>query len=198
MSAAPKHREAVVHAALALFRRKGYAATGLNDIVEESGAPKGSLYHYFPDGKAAIGEAAVREASRRVVETLSALTARTRSAGQLIKAHAELLAGWMEQSGFRDGSPTTTILLETAPADPAITKAGRDSFDAWRAVLSARLVQDGLTPRRAERLATLAIAALDGALVQARVERSGAPILTAAEELDRLIKQDIRARREER
>ena len=42
-----------------LFRRQGYAGTGLNDIVELSGAPKGSLYHYFPDGKASIAEAAV-------------------------------------------------------------------------------------------------------------------------------------------
>jgi TetR/AcrR family transcriptional repressor of lmrAB and yxaGH operons len=43
MSAPPRHRGAIVRAAAALFRRNGYAATGINEIAEVSGAPKGSL-----------------------------------------------------------------------------------------------------------------------------------------------------------
>ena len=62
MPAVPKHRKPIVDAAVTLFRRQGYAGTGLNDIVDTSGAPKGSLYHYFPDGKASIAVAAVEEA----------------------------------------------------------------------------------------------------------------------------------------
>ena len=68
MPAVPKHREPITDAAVRLFRRKGYAATGLNEIVEVSGAPKGSLYHYFPEGKASIAVAAVEEAGRRVAK----------------------------------------------------------------------------------------------------------------------------------
>jgi AcrR family transcriptional regulator len=59
LPAIPKHRQPIVNAAVTLFRRQGYSATGLNDIVDESGAPKGSLYHYFPAGKASIAVAAV-------------------------------------------------------------------------------------------------------------------------------------------
>ena len=71
MPAVPKHRKPIVDAAVTLFRRQGYAGTGLNDIVDTSGAPKGSLYHYFPDGKASIAVAAVEEAGRRVAETMT-------------------------------------------------------------------------------------------------------------------------------
>jgi AcrR family transcriptional regulator len=188
MSAPPKHRRAIVDAAVTLFRQKGYAATGLSDIVELSGAPKGSLYHYFPDGKASIGEAAVREAGRRIADTVRELAAKSASAGELIKAHARLLAKWMAQSGYRDGSPMTTVLLESAPADAAVTAAGREAHEHWRRIIAEMLVADGIAPARAERLAILAIAALDGALVQARVEQSGAPILAAAEELDSLLR----------
>ena len=60
MSAPPRHRGAIVRAAATLFRRNGFAATGINEIAEVSGAPKGSLYHYFPDGKDQIAEAAIR------------------------------------------------------------------------------------------------------------------------------------------
>jgi TetR/AcrR family transcriptional repressor of lmrAB and yxaGH operons len=187
MPAPPKHREAIVDAAVTLFRQKGYAASGLNDIVALSGAPKGSLYHYFPKGKAQIGAAAVTEAGRRIVAMVEKLAASAPSAGVLVAAHAALLAGWLAASGFRDGAPMTTVLLETAPAEPEITAAGAEAFGAWRAILIRRLLADGHAPDRAERLATLAIAVLDGAMVQARVARSGAPLTDAAAELRRLI-----------
>lgn len=187
MPAAPKHRQAIVDAAVTLFRQKGYAATGLNDIVALSRAPKGSLYHYFPNGKAQIGAAAVREAGRRIVDTVEQLAAAAPSAGVLVAAHASLLAGWMAASDYRDGAPMTTVLLESAPANLEITAAGEAALAAWRSILASRLVADGYAPDRARRLAVLAVAALDGALVQARVARSTAPLTEAAGELRRLL-----------
>lgn len=187
MPAPPKHRQAIVDAAVTLFRQRGYAATGLNDIVALSGAPKGSLYHYFPAGKASIGEAAVREAGRRIGETVRELAASAPSAGALIRAHATLLAQWMAQSGYRDGAPMTTVLLENAPADAAITAAGLAALGEWRAILAERLIADGFSSERAARLAMLAIATLDGALIQARVVQSAAPIEAAAGELEALL-----------
>ena len=187
MAAPSKHREAIIDAAVTLFRQKGYSATGLNDIVEKSGAPKGSLYHYFPAGKASIGEAAVREAGRRICETVEVLAAQAPSAGGLILAHARLLSQWMAQSGYRDGAPMATVLLENAPQDPAITAAGLEAQANWRRILMDKLAADGFAADRAERLATLAIAVLDGALIQARVAQSGRPIEAAAAELESLL-----------
>ncbi|MBI1196265.1 MAG: TetR family transcriptional regulator [Phenylobacterium sp.] len=181
-----KHRDAIVDAAVRLFRQKGYAATGLAEIVEASGAPKGSVYHYFPGGKAAIGAAAVREAGRRVLGTVRGLAESTQSAGELVTAHAELLAAWMAQSGYRDGAPMTTVLLENAPQDGPITAAGQDALRAWSGELAARLERDGVASDRAQRLASLTLSALEGALVQARVEQSGLPLIIAAQELSRL------------
>jgi TetR/AcrR family transcriptional regulator, lmrAB and yxaGH operons repressor len=188
MAAQAKHRQAIVDAAVTLFRQNGYAATGLADIVAASGAPKGSLYYYFPNGKAQIAEAAVREAGRRVAETVQGLAAKAASGGDLVKAHARLLAHWMAQSGYRDGSPITTVLLENAPADDAITAAGAEAQREHRRIIAERLEADGFSPRRATRLAVLATAALDGALVQARIEQSGAPLIAAAEEFAALLK----------
>src|ERR1700723_4748930 len=114
MSAPPRHRGASVRAAAALFRRNGYAATGINEIADVSGAPKGSLYHYFPNGKDQIGEAAVRFAGRRVTRTFEQLLAKHKTTAALVKAYGRLLAGWMAASDFRDGCPITTTLLEAA------------------------------------------------------------------------------------
>src|ERR1700732_1444302 len=110
MPAIPKHRAPIIDAAVRLFRQQGYAGTGLNDIVDASGAPKGSLYHYFPAGKASIAVAAVEEAGRRVAETMTKLAGETRSTADLLRAHARLLSGWRRKAGFRGGFPVTTVL----------------------------------------------------------------------------------------
>jgi TetR/AcrR family transcriptional regulator, lmrAB and yxaGH operons repressor len=189
LPAIPKHRQPIIDAAVTLFRRQGYGATGLNEIVEDSGAPKGSLYHYFPAGKSSIAVAALEEAGRRVVKTLAQLARETPSTGELIRRHARLLAGWMRKSGFRDGCPITTVLLELAPKDRAVAQAGRQAYAGRLAVLTDKLVADGFPAERAERLAGLCVSAIQGALIQARVERSGTPIETAADELARMLDQ---------
>lgn len=187
MPARPKHRDAIVTAAVELFRRRGYSGTGLSDIVELSGAPKGSLYHYFPNGKLSIAEAAVRQAAKRSAGTIDELAGKHKSPGRIVRAYAELLAGWMKASGFRDGSPVATVLLETAPDDAAITAAGRDAYAERKDLLSQRLIGKGVPVARAKRLAGLVTSALEGSLIQARVEESEAPINDVAAELEKLL-----------
>lgn len=187
MAGKAKHRQPIIEAAVKLFRQRGYAATGLNDLVEESGSPKGSMYHYFPDGKPSIAAAAVEEAGRRVVNTIEELAATASSTADLLLAHAELLAGWMEKSGFRDGCPITTVLLELAPADRAVTEAGRRAFSARLRVLRTRLVDDGYDAHEAEAMALVCTNAMQGSLVMARVECSRIPIIQTAQQLGKIL-----------
>lgn len=194
MAASAKHRNAIVNTAAMLFRRQGFAATGINEIADGSGAPKGSLYHYFPKGKDQIGEAAVRFAGSRVTRTFQQLYESHKTASAMVKAYGRMLAGWMAESGFRDGCPITTTLLESAPASAAITAAGRDTLDAWRAIMTRALIRDGFARARAQKLARLTIAAIGGALVQARVERSAKPIHDVFDALAESLRLDAKAR----
>ncbi len=92
MSAKPLHRLNIVRAAAKLFRKQGYSRTGLNDILAESKAPKGSLYHYFPKGKEQLGEESLRFSAQVAVETLNALRVNHTTAPALLLAFAERLA----------------------------------------------------------------------------------------------------------
>lgn len=187
MAAKAKNRQRIIDAAVKLFRQRGYAATGLNDLVEASGSPKGSLYHYFPEGKPSIAVAAVEEAGCRVIETIEGIAARTCSTAELLVEHATMLAVWMEKSGFRDGCPMTTVLLELAPVDRAVTEAGRQAFAARLRILQACLIADGYEAQEAEAMALVCTTALQGSLVMARVECSRAPIERTAAQLARLL-----------
>jgi TetR/AcrR family transcriptional regulator, lmrAB and yxaGH operons repressor len=189
MPAPPKHRQSIIDSAVTLFRRKGYSGTGLADLVQHSGAPKGSLYHYFPAGKPAIAEAAVAFAGQRVVETLLYLDRETSSTADLVRGHARLLGKWMQASQFTDGCPITTVLLEMAPEDQAITEAGRLAYAARQDVLTSKLMRDGFSQAKSASLAILCSSAVQGSLIQSRVERSTAPIITTAEELALLLEQ---------
>lgn len=179
MAAQAKHRDEIVRTAAVLFRRQGYAGTGTNQIVAVSGAPKGSLYHYFPQGKEQIAQAAVEHAGALVRTTLARLLDQEPTPGAALRAYAVLLAGWLRESDFQDGCPITTTLLELAPVSRAVTDAGRAAFDGWTGVLAQALVSSGASGVQARRLATLAIAALEGALVLARVQQDTAPVIDA-------------------
>lgn len=186
MTAAAKHRDALLAASVKLFRQKGYAATGLAEILAESGAPKGSLYYYFPGGKAEIGAEAVQLAGKAVTRTLKDLAAEADGPGDLVRRYFDLLAGWMAASDYRDGCPITTTLLETVPEHKAIREAGAAAFADWAAVLEDTAASAGIAQLRAERLARFTISALEGALIQCRVSGDEAPLRLAAEELSAL------------
>jgi TetR/AcrR family transcriptional repressor of lmrAB and yxaGH operons len=195
MSAPPRHRGAIVRAAAALFRRNGYAATGINEIADVSGAPKGSLYHYFPRGKDQIGEAAVRFAGAGVVATLETLEREHGSASSMVRAYCKLLAGWMTKSGFRDGCPIATTLLESAPQSTDMATAGREAFAGWCAVIARALVRDGFGKAEAKRLSTLVVSSIEGALILARVEASAQPIEEVARALGAALRINASARK---
>ncbi len=180
MPQAAVHKAKLIEAAMRLFRRQGYASTGLAQILAESGAPRGSLYHYFPSGKEALGEAAVELAGRRIHEMLSGHAERHADPRRFLRAYCRTMAGWMAESEFRSGCPIATTLLENAPASPAITEAGRRAIDAWIEEIAGVFVRAGERRAAARRRAELVIAAMEGALILARVRQSEAPILEVA------------------
>jgi TetR/AcrR family transcriptional repressor of lmrAB and yxaGH operons len=171
VAAQGKHRQEIVRSAALLFRRQGYAATGTTQILAASGAPRGSLYHYFPRGKEQIGQAAVEHAGDVVTATLTRLIEREATPGAALREYARLLSAWLRDSGYRDGCPITTTLLELAPESETVSAAGRRAFADWTDTFSEALSAAGAEPEQARRLATLAVASLEGALVLARVHQ---------------------------
>lgn len=180
MANAARHKAGLVQTAMRLFRRQGYASTGLQQILAESGAPKGSLYHYFPGGKEELGEAAVHLAAERMSETLSGLTARHKTPATFVRAYCATMAGWMTESGFRSGCPIATTMLETAPHAPALTRAGATAFDRWIDIIAPVFRRECGSDAEARSEAQRLIASMEGALIVARVRRNARPITDIA------------------
>lgn len=176
MSAIPKHRDKIVRSAALLFRRKGYAATGMNDIVTLSGAPKGSVYHYFPGGKEQIAIETIRYASGLVAKTLTELSEAHATPSDMVRAYGKLLCGWLAKSEYQDGCPITTTLLELSATSEPVAAAGREAFTSWRDIYRSKLVASGVPEPRAAALASMAVTSFQGALILTKVEQSSQPV----------------------
>jgi TetR/AcrR family transcriptional repressor of lmrAB and yxaGH operons len=148
------------------FRGRGYAAAGL----AERGARRGSRHHHFPGGRAERGAAAVAAAGESVLRDLA------RDAPAFLEACGERLARWLEASGRRAGCPVATTLLETASDEPALEAAGRTARASWPARVAERFRADGVPEARASARAESVVAAVEGALLAARLQRSAEPI----------------------
>lgn len=180
-------RDAFVSSTAKLLRRQGYAATGLNEIVARSGAPRGSLYFHFPGGKQELALVAMEHSGEQLRGAIAAVMASPGGAARTVGGLIDALAAGLEASGYRDGCPIATVTLETAAnAEPIRLTADR-VFSSWLVELESALAAEGLAPEVARRRAMLVLAAVEGGLLLARARRDAAPLLAVRDELQTLL-----------
>jgi TetR/AcrR family transcriptional regulator, lmrAB and yxaGH operons repressor len=179
-----RSRTAFISATAELLRRQGYAATGLNEIVARSGAPKGSLYFHFPGGKRELAQAAMEQSGEQLRGAIAAVMAAETSFAAGLGSIIDLLGAGLEASGYRDGCPIATVTLEVAGgSDEDVRITAAEVFDGWLEALAERLRAEGLDEQAAERRALLVLSAIEGALILARARRDLAPLLAIRQEL---------------
>ncbi len=176
-------RDRLLDCAVDLLQRQGYHGTGLNELLERSEAPRGSLYHYFPGGKEQIGAEAIARAGAQVAAAIAHLLRAKPSAADAVEALAGLLAAGLEGSDFERGCPVATTALEVTPRSEPIRAAVQAGFESWLAPLRERLEATGFDRAEAARRADLAIAALEGALVLARARQNAQVLRDAGHQL---------------
>ena len=151
-------REGFVEATATLLQRRGYAASGLNEIVARSGAPRGSLYFHFPGGKQELAAAAMERSGRRLRDAIATVLAAHEDPIDGIGALIDGLAAGLLASGFRDGCPIATVALEQAAVEDTLRAAACGAFDSWLAVIARASARRW--PRRRHRRAPGAARAL--------------------------------------
>jgi len=169
-------RAKLVNATAELLARQGYHATGLAQIIDESGAPRGSLYFYFPGGKEELACAALEAAGAEWRERIEAIIAAASDLGDAVVAACSALADAMVASDYAFGCPIATVALEAATTSPAVFDAVNAHYAGWRLAIAARLESIGVAAVAARELATFVIAAIEGALLLAKVSRDVHPL----------------------
>jgi TetR/AcrR family transcriptional repressor of lmrAB and yxaGH operons len=174
-------RERMIQSAALLMRERGVEATSLSDVLEHSGAPRGSVYHHFPDGKAQLVEEATRYAGDFIAAALATALAQDDPVTAL-RGFTDTWLAVLRDSEYAAGCPVVAAAVE-GDGNPAAREAAGVAFQSWQASLADAIERHGIPSARAERLATLAIASIEGAVVLSRAQRSTAPLERVADEL---------------
>jgi TetR/AcrR family transcriptional repressor of lmrAB and yxaGH operons len=176
-------KEKTLAAAARLFTRRGYHGTALKDIIAAAGAPRGSLYFHFPNGKEEIGAAAVTLATKAVLDFIAHAVATSPNMPTFLTRLARGMAANLEQSGYQEGCPIATTALETGAQSDVLGKAARHAFATWEQEIERGLVRFGMKAGEARRAATAILSQLEGALLLARTYRSLEPMRRAEKAL---------------
>jgi AcrR family transcriptional regulator len=182
-------RDRMVRSAAQLIRRKGVSGTGMREIVTEADAPRGSLQHYFPGGKEELVSDALLWAGDMTAQllrrNLRELESRTPSA-----LLAAIVDGWRRdliREKFSVGCPLVAAAADTAASSSQLREVLRRAFDGWLEPLSESLIELGVPVERSGNLALVIVAALEGAIILARVRRDVTPFDALVSELGPLL-----------
>jgi len=173
----------MLKAAADLLHRQGYASTGLNQILEESQAPKGSLYFHFPGGKEELVAEALQASACSLTELLERVLENAPTIDDAIDAIVAYFAAQLEGSQYTKGCPVATVALEQAATSDPLHRTCADAYARWQALIAKRLERDGFAAERADSLANFALATIEGALLLCRAHRSTEPLRRAGKEL---------------
>ncbi|MEO6887804.1 MAG: TetR/AcrR family transcriptional regulator [Ktedonobacteraceae bacterium] len=181
-------RDQIIETTCDLLEAQGYHATGLNQILAESGAPKGSLYYYFPQGKEELTAAAIDRTGKLVAERIKAGLASSDDPGVAIQAFVRTIAYHVEASGFRSGGPLMIVAMETAISSERLNIACREAYALLQNAFREKLLAGGYAGARAASLATFITSAIEGGIILSRTNHSGDPLREVADMLGQVLK----------
>lgn len=192
----PTPRERMVVSAALLIRERGAHPTAIADVLEHSGAPRGSAYHYFPGGRTQLLCEAIDYAGEYVAARIARADTGLAALDGLVAYYRKQLV----RSEYRAGCPVVAVTVEAGdPAEqdqatPVIDRAAA-AFARWTDLIAERLVADGVRAARAEELAMLTTTAIEGAIIVARACRDLKPLESVHGQLHDLLQAELSERK---
>ncbi len=177
----------MVRAAADLMQRRGYLGTGINDILAQAQAPRGSLYHHFPSGKRELASEAVHYTGKRFARDLETAAASAPSLATYLDAIAALSKRDLIATDFDAACPVAATALDVPSDHTDLIVACDQAFRLWARSMAVALVGKGVSADRAEPLADLILRAMFGAIMTARVARNVEPIDATMAQLKMLV-----------
>ncbi|HVQ50990.1 MAG TPA: TetR/AcrR family transcriptional regulator [Mycobacterium sp.] len=169
-----------------VMRERGAAGVTIDEVLARSGAPRGSVYYHFPDGRNQILTEALQYAGEAITEVIDEAAAK--GGLFLVRQFVEFWEDLLVESDFTAGCPVVAAAIGSADDEPQLTTVAGSIFRRWRDALTRAFVSDGFDEPCAASLAIMCIASLEGAVVLCRSTRSVEPLRAVTDEVEFLIK----------
>jgi AcrR family transcriptional regulator len=175
----------MVQSAAALIGSQGMNATSFSDVLADSGAPRGSIYFHFPDGKRELARDAIRWTSEQVIAHMRASSAD--SAAEVVRHFVALFQHVAEVSNGAAGCAVAGVTIDVPASDEELLIDAREAFHSWVDLLSEQLRDVGVAKKRAREIALTCVASVEGALILCRAEGGAAPLDAVAKQMALLV-----------
>ena len=168
-------KQRMLDSAVLLLRERGAAGVTVDAVLAHSGAPRGSVYHHFPGGRNEMVLGAVRQAG----DYIATMVGESAAEGDVQQMVQRLVAFWkraLTKTDYRAGCPVAAMALDSRDLVPDAGDLVREIFGRWQASLAEVLSASGFAAQRAQRLATLVVSAIEGAIILCRAHRDLGPL----------------------
>ena len=170
----------MLQAAETLLRESGLSGAGIKQLVARSGAPVGSVYHFFPGGKRQIvTETLQRHAGKAVHLFQRAFGDASVPLPERVRALFRMAAKGFEAAGADKGCAIGCVTLDLRASDESLRQVCDASFNEWVDEIASHMPWPDAETRRS--FAMMIVLALEGAFVLARAGHSGDAFTTAGD-----------------
>lgn len=178
----------MLDATVQLLRERGASAVTVDAVIARSRAPRGSVYHHFPGGRNEMILAAIRQAADYISSGIDAAL----ESGDPVAGLEGFVRFWkktLRDTDYLAGCPIVAVAVDAHQDLPEAAALAREVFAHWQSRLQQVLINRGTDPARAARLATLLVAAVEGAVILCRTHRDHTPLDDVLIELKPLLQQ---------
>ena len=179
-------RTKMLVSAAQVMRERGAAGVTIDEVLARSGAPRGSVYYHFPDGRNQILTEALRYSGDAITAMID--DAAGWGARALLREFVEFWVRQLSDSNFTAGCPVVAAAIGSDDDDPKLSTDAGVILGRWCTALTRAFVNDGFDDAGAASLAVTSIAALEGAIVLCRSTRSADPLRQVGDQLEFLVK----------
>lgn len=173
-------REKILQTATRLFHMNGYHATGLNQIIKESGAPKGSLYYHFPDGKEQLASEAIDRFGDLIAANILEDTQNEVDPLKAFQTHILKIADKFKDvdgvPDFADSLPIGLMAVETALVNERLRLKCEAVFERFEQIYTNKLLESDYTEEQARFISSTLNALIEGAVTMSLTKKSNEPL----------------------
>ncbi|MGU3651484.1 TetR/AcrR family transcriptional regulator [Mycolicibacterium sp. A43C] len=172
-------RQRMIDSAIRIIRAEGAKAVTIDAVLADTRAPRGSVYHHFPGGRRELVSVAAEQSAAFMTAQIHRLA--TLDPAAIVTKFTRVWTAILSDSDYAAGCPI--VALTTSPSHPDDIATAARSFEVWQASLRESGVRAGWSDDAAQEFATLAIAAIEGAIVICRARRTTEPLTTVGKTL---------------
>lgn len=181
-------KEKFIETAYKLFEVKGYNGTGLNEILKESGAPKGSLYYHFPNGKEQLALESIKLAGEKIKANLKKTLDKFDNPNDGIVFSLNEIAKIIDENKKMHDMSISLIALETYDNSEVLRTACEKVFEALENIYYEKLINYGFDNDKAKELAVSISAMTEGAILLSLTKKNGEVLRQVGKQIKILIK----------